>query len=817
MRGRAQPRREGSEARIVTSSVVAVPRRRGGANGCGRPGRKATLRRKAIIAATLLPCLAVLQVARGQSLPGDPAPPPAVLPDADVVGSTPLLGSGVPSETVPAPVHVLTPQDINRTGVPGLTDALNATVPSVHLNDLSGNPFQPDLLFRGFTASPVEGETQGLAVYVNGARFNSPFGDTVNWDLIPSNAVAQVNVEGGNPVFGLNALGGSVAVKLKDGFTYHGGELVLYGGSYGRAGAMLQYGLEAGNTSAYVAANAIHDSGWRDTGGSEVRQVYTDLGGRNDRSEVHLSVTADDNSLGNPGATPEGLLSVDRGANSTAPNTVHNKYLSVSLTGNYDVTDSTSVQGVAYVSNLSQRLNNGDTVDYTPCAADGTLLCEQDGVTNVTDRSGNNVPSSIAGANGYSGLGMQGIDSTAYGASGQISNDAELFGHHNRIVAGLSVDAGETSYNSYQYVGGLTDTRWFIGPGYVVSQADQSAAPVSLMSYNQYYGAFFTDRFEVTDRLAVSLSGRFNLADVSIHDRIGTELNASHQYSRFNPGVGLTYQLLKPLQLYANYSEANRTPTPNESECSNPAIPCLLPNAFVSDPALKQVVARTMELGARGRMADVVGGRLTWDADFFHTENSDDVIFVSAPDSNAGGYFTNAGRTLRQGFEATLTWKSHGTRAILGYTYTDATYQTALAINSPNNPAADANGVIHVTPGNHLPLVPAHRANLTVDHDVTDRWTVGGSLIASSSQYLFGDNANQNKQLGGYVVANLNSSYRVTDNIQVFGLVNNITDARYSTYGTFVPVNLISSKFTNTRVYSPAAPVEAFGGVRVTF
>ena len=110
----------------------------------------------------------------------------------------------------------------------------------MHLDDLSGNPFQPDLLFRGFTASPVEGETEGLAVYVNGARFNTPFGDTVNWDLIPPNAIAQVNVEGSSPLFGLNALGGSVVVKLKDGFDYQGGEFVAYGGSYGRAGALFQ-------------------------------------------------------------------------------------------------------------------------------------------------------------------------------------------------------------------------------------------------------------------------------------------------------------------------------------------------------------------------------------------------------------------------------------------------------------------------------------------------------------------------------------------------------------------------------------------------
>ncbi len=775
------------------------------------------MRKTLLLTAATLCSLTGAQIARSQTAADTAAAPAARLPDVDVISSTPLLGAGVARDAVSTPVQVVTPQDIARTGVPNLTDALNATIPSVHLNDLSGNPFQPDVLFRGFSASPVEGETQGLAVYVNGARFNAPFGDTVNWDLIPANAIAQVNVEGGNPVFGLNALGGSVAVKLKNGFTYHGGELIGYGGSYGRAAAMAQYGIESQNTSAYVALNAIHDGGWRKTSGSDLRQIYTDFGWRSDKTELHLGITAASNILGNPGATPVELLSVDRTANSTAPNTVRNKYLNVNLSGNHDITDTTSVQGVLYVANLSQRIINGDTLGFEPCNADATQLCEEGGNDNLFTRGGATIPSAIAGANGYSGLTRQGIDSTAFGSSIQLTHQSELFGHRNRIVAGLSADASETGFNSSQFVGGLTANHWFLNPSYELVQPDLSFAPVSLRSYAQYYGAFFTDRFELTDALALTLSGRFNTASVSIHDRYTTALNASHRYDRFNPGAGLTYRVLPQLSLFANYSEANRAPTPNESECSDPNIPCQLPNAFISDPALKQVIARTVELGTRGRVGDVAGGRLTWEADVFHTENTDDLIFVSAANSNAGGYYTNAGRTLRQGFEANVSWKAPGMRVTLGYTFTDATYRSPLDLNSPNNPAADASGQIHVTSGNHLPGVPPHRVNLIASYDMTDRWSIGGSVIAASSQYLYGDDSNKNKKLGGYAVANLNTSYRITDHIQAFALVNNVTNTRYATFGTFVPAGLIDPSYTNNRVYSPAAPVSAYGGVRVTF
>jgi iron complex outermembrane receptor protein len=165
----------------------------------------------------------------------------ATLPDVRVIDSTPLLGSLIDPSEVPATTRVLTPADIDRTNVPSLTGAILDNIPSATVNDVSGNSFQPDILFRGFTASPVAGTAQGLAVYVNGVRFNDPFGDTVNWDLIPSIAIDTVNVEASNPVFGLNALGGSVNVGMKNGFTYDGADATLYGGSYDRGAGILQY------------------------------------------------------------------------------------------------------------------------------------------------------------------------------------------------------------------------------------------------------------------------------------------------------------------------------------------------------------------------------------------------------------------------------------------------------------------------------------------------------------------------------------------------------------------------------------------------
>ena len=178
------------------------------------------------------------------------------LPTVEVVAATPLLGSGVDRNTVPAQTHVLTSRDITRDGDANALRALNEQVPGVTLDAAAGNPFQPSLFYHGFQASPLQGNPQGLAVYVNGARFNQPFGDIVNWDLIPSIAIDRMDLVGSNPVFGLNALGGALAVQMKNGFGYHGAEVDALGGSFDQYQGQLQSGVQVGDTAAYLAMTA---------------------------------------------------------------------------------------------------------------------------------------------------------------------------------------------------------------------------------------------------------------------------------------------------------------------------------------------------------------------------------------------------------------------------------------------------------------------------------------------------------------------------------------------------------------------------------
>jgi outer membrane receptor protein involved in Fe transport len=126
------------------------------------------------------------------------------------VTATALPGTAIGIDKIPGNVQVLSSADLTREGSASLTGALNSGLSSVSVNDDLDDPFQPDILYRGFEASPVLGTPQGLAVYQNGVRINEAFGDTVNWDLFPDIAIDQVELVSSNPLYGLNALGGAI-------------------------------------------------------------------------------------------------------------------------------------------------------------------------------------------------------------------------------------------------------------------------------------------------------------------------------------------------------------------------------------------------------------------------------------------------------------------------------------------------------------------------------------------------------------------------------------------------------------------------------
>src|SRR5262245_65883562 len=107
------------------------------------------------------------------------------LPEITVIASSPV-GGNVDRDKFPGTVQTLSAPDFTRTESPNVTETLFRRIPGVSISDPSGNTAAQELDYRGFAASPVQGTPQGIAVYMSGIRFNEAFGDTVNWDLIPT-------------------------------------------------------------------------------------------------------------------------------------------------------------------------------------------------------------------------------------------------------------------------------------------------------------------------------------------------------------------------------------------------------------------------------------------------------------------------------------------------------------------------------------------------------------------------------------------------------------------------------------------------------
>ncbi|NOJ39232.1 TonB-dependent receptor [Bradyrhizobium australiense] len=738
---------------------------------------------------------------------------------------TPTAGSGMDVDKVPASVNAVGAGQIARTGSLNIADALQQQVPGIIISDTTGNPFQPDIQFRGFVASPVAGTPQGLAVYQNGVRINEAFGDTVNWDLIPTAAIRSVTVVTNNPAFGLNALGGAVNVLMKNGFNYQGAEINTMGGSFGRIQSSAQWGKQIDNFAVYGALEGVRDQGFRNFSESKVRRFYGDVGYKTDSSEFHLNMGVASNNFGATATAPVELLQNYWGATYTTPQTTANRVGYLNFTGKVEATPTWTIEGSARVRAFQQKTVDGNPTETRPCAADSGLLCFNEETAPGAPANGLN---GVQLANPFPADAVLGqIDrtttrSTTTGATLQATNTDQVFGHNNQFMVGTSFDSSVTRF-------GATAELGTVGPNYVVtgsgiflgpSGTPISIGPVSLRATNRYTGLYALDTFDVTDAFSITGGGRFNYASVVLQDQIGTDLNGNHAFSRFNPTIGGTYKITPELTAYAGYSEANRAPTPLELACADPAHPCIIGAFLISDPPLKQVVSRTVEAGLRGTK-ELNIGTLGWKVGAFRATNADDILAIPSPDLQGFGYFQNVGRTRRQGIEAQVNLTSKTLQLYASYALVDARFLDTLQVGS-NSPFA-VDDVVQILPGNRIPAIPRNRVKFGIDYSVTDAFKVGGDALFVGSQYFVGDESNQAPRLPGYSVFNLHASYQINKTFQIYGRVDNIFDNRYATYGTFFDTDNVpnfangGAQFTDARSVSPARPRAFYAGLKATF
>jgi outer membrane receptor protein involved in Fe transport len=809
--------------------------------------------------------------------PAEPPAPPAF--KLEVIGATPLPGVDLLLQEIPAPVQTALSRDIDASGALDLADFLNKRINGVFVNQMQGNPFQPDINYRGFTASPLLGTPQGLSIYMDGVRLNQAFGDVVSWDLIPRIAIGSVALmPGSNPLFGLNTLGGALVIQTKDGRNTAGTSVqAIYGNNARRAVEFETGGSHTEGLNWYLAGNLFAEDGWREASPSNVGQLFGKLGWHDASTDLSFSGSYADNSLTGNGLQEQRLLANDYASVYTIPDTTDNRAGFFNLTVKHNLSKTVTWSGNAYYRDIRTSAFNGDINDdsldqsvYQPSAAEQAAL-KAAGYTGYPTSGANasNTPFPYWRCIGNVLLndepaekcnGLLNTTHTAqhnYGAFGQVTALSSPHGTRNQFIAGGGFDGSRVSFQQSTQLGYLNPDRSITGlDAYAdggVTGGNVDGVPydtrVDLSSEINTWSLYATDTLSIRDAWHATLSARYNRSGITNHDNIQPgggpgSLDGDYVYGRLNPAAGLTFSPSHAVNLYVGYSEGSRAPTSIELGCADPSEPCKLPNAMAGDPPLNQVVTRTWEGGVRGSWE-----AWNWHAGVFHAVNRDDILFVSSTQTGFG-YFKNFGRTQRRGIELGLSGRLGRVDVGAGYTYLDATYQSPETIdgtgNSTNSSALAAGkgleGTIDVEPGDRLPLIPRNSFKVFADIKATTKLSIDLDLVSVSSSYARGNENNLHQPdavyyLGpgtspAYAVVSLGAHYQLLSWIQLIAQINNLFDTHYYTAaqlgptgfaatGNFIarPFPAIGGEFPvqQATFYAPGAPTTVWFGARLKF
>ncbi|GAP33723.1 TonB-dependent receptor [Piscinibacter sakaiensis] len=819
-----------------------------------------------------LACAALAALAAGGAAAQQPV---TELERVEVIGATPLPGLAVPRSQVPAPVQTATGAALERSGALGPADFAARRLGSVFVNEIQNNPFQPDLNYRGFTASPLLGTPQGLSLYLDGVRLNQAFGDVVSWDLIPRSAIATMTlVPGSNPLYGLNTLGGALSVQTKDGLSHPGASVQLtLGTEQRRSGEFELGGSNAQGLDWFVTGQAFREDGWRQASPTRVDQLFAKVGWHDARTRVSLTAAAADTDLYGNGLQEIRLLQRQYDSVYTQPDQTENRATLLNLAFSHEIDRALSVTGNLHTRRIRTHTLNGDINEgaldqsvYTVSAAERAALTRAGITVPTTPINAANTPfpflrcigqgllNDEPGEKCNGLLNRSATSQTQSGLSGQLNWKGQTGGVGHQAVLGAAVETSRVDFRQTTQLGYLNPDHSVTGIDSFadgVTGGDVDGVPfdnrVDLRSRSKTWSVYLADTLSLGAQTHLTLSGRYNRSTVRNRDQIvsapdPTSLDGDHRFSRFNPAVGLTWTASKAFQVYAGYNEGSRAPTAVELGCANPDNPCKLPNALAGDPPLKQVVTKTLEAGLRGALPG--GGQ--WQAGVFRATNHDDLLFVAAPSANGFGYFKNFGKTRRQGVELAASTRVGPAQLSVSYTWLDATYRSAEEVNgagnSSNEEGPGLEGEIEIRPGDRIPLVPRQMLKLGAEIDLTERWALDLDVIGMAGVYARGNENNQHQpdgttyvgpgRTGGYGVLNLGTSFQPARGLKLFARVNNVFDRKYATAaqlgatgfdanGNFQarPFPQVNGEYPlqGSTFVAPGAPRSVVVGLRYTF
>src|SRR3984885_1697138 len=750
----------------------------------------------------------------------------------DVISETPLAGTDLQINQIAAPVQTATAVDIENSGALDLADFMNRGLNGVSINEMAGNPFQPDVNYRGYTASSLLGTPEGISVYVDGVRQNQPFGDVVSWDLIPKDAISEIAlIPGSDPLFGLNTLGGALSVTTKSGLTNPGwAGHVLYGSS-GRKEVEGEWGGgKATGFNWFLSGLGFHESGWRFDSPSDVRQGFARLGWRTNKTDLALTMSYGYNTLIGNGVQDYRLLAANYASAYSVPDSTADRSPSFNFIARHSFNDNLTITGNAFYRNIRTESINPNFNDdvtgndiYQPTPDEQAVLAAA-GYTgfpasgaNITNTPfpkwaciaealtpGGSPDSTCDGVNIYSKQVQN-----EYGFSGQFTWITNPGIGRNQFAAGGSVDRNNITYSQ-------TADFAYVLPNYSLvsvpawqdgSTVDSDGNPidtrVGFKGHAPNWSLYFADTLTLWKKVNVTVSGRYNRDTVNNLDLLNPmagpgSLTGDYTFQRFNPAVGITWSPISSVKAYAKFSQGSRAPTSIELGCADASAPCSLPNSLSSDPPLQQVVTDTWEVGLRGK-PEIPGFRnLSWNAGAFRDENHNDILFIAAPQTGTG-YFQNFAKTLREGFDADLDGRFGPVTWGLDWTFLSATYQSVETLdgsaNNTNNfalqgyPALDGNITVH--PGNRIPLIPKQTGKAFAIWQATRKLMFEMNEGVPSSSYARGNENNAYTADGvyylgpgvspGYAITNFRAHYDLTRHLQVALQIDNLFNHEYYT------------------------------------
>jgi outer membrane receptor protein involved in Fe transport len=604
----------------------------------------------------------------------------------------------------------------------------------------------------------VVGLPQGVAVFLDGIRMNEPEASQINFDLLPMDHIQRIEVLSGNgSLLGRNALGGAINLVTARGTGPTRADFEASGGSFGMfRGEANVSGLTPGGFDWYVGGNYNREDGWRKVTGAEEYSGFVSGGKLGRTSGIRLQGLYANSYAQTAGSLPETIFTSSPDSNLSASDYEDLWQFQGAVQGYQQVGAGKASGTVYYRRHRAERFNANqpDDPDVFGISYNSTLGFTGDyrWATLLSDNLAINLRA---------------------GVDGSISRvRIDIFAD--------SVKFGGDRVRTTQVRSPLWDLAPFL-------MADATTGPLTFSAGARY------------DYVRVPFE---NLIDPTA-DTVGT-------YEQLNPRVGVSVAVAPGAAVFASWGTSFRSPAVIENACADPDSPCPLPFALGDDPPLDPVKASTLEAGFRFATSN-----LALEGSVYHMSVRNDIFLTPFGEggptgSTIDGFFINLDKTRRVGLELGAAYRFPGEHSVyLNYAFTRATFQSEAEIFSIRSITGEGGAdVINpfptdnaVTAGNRLPLVPDHLIKGGATARIGRYLYIGADARYTGTQYLRGDEANVTSRLDDYIVTDARLGVEL-DRWEVSGVVTNLFQHRYPTFGTF-----------NINQGNPAGPtVERFLG-----